>query len=73
MQEPKAKGRKLPRYDWLALPLSPWFHRLGPPGDALDLDVDLWEQKNGTQASWIDHLSEKYGIPLWALASKGRK
>lgn len=70
MQEPKAKGKKLPRYDWLVLPLSPELHRIGPL--ALDLDVAAWERRNGTQAEWIDRLAKKHGLPLWALAQSRR-
>jgi hypothetical protein len=66
MQEPKARGKKLARYDWLVLPLAPQLHRYGPY--ALDLDVRAWERRFGTQASYIDLLAGKTGINLWELA-----
>ena len=66
MQEAKAKGKKLPRYDWLVLPLCCGHHRIGPL--ALDLDVRAWERRFGTQASYIDLLCGKTGINLWELA-----
>lgn len=71
MQEPKAKGKKLQRYNWLVLPLCPTHHRIGGPKDyALDLDGMMWEIFYGTQASHIDHLCERFGIDLWALARR---
>lgn len=71
MGEPKAKGKKLPRYDWLVLPLAPEYHRIGPY--ALDWCVEAWESRNGSQASHIDRLCERFGLDLWALANEGRK
>lgn len=71
MLEPKAKGKKLPRYDWLVLPLCPGHGRIGPL--SLDANVDLWEQRNGSQTSFIDELSDELGIDLWEKANEGRK
>ncbi len=68
MQEPKAKGVKLPRYDWLVLPLCPELHRLGKL--ALDNDVKAWEEFYGSQAYHIDQLAARYDLPLWDLARK---
>ena len=70
MQEPKAKGKKLPRYDFLVLPLCPP-HGRHPWPLALDSDVAAWERRFGTQASYIDLLAGKTGINLWELA-KGK-
>lgn len=67
MQEPKAKGRKLPRYDWLVIPACPWHHKL------LDDGVGAWESVYGDQAMWIDRISKQLGVDVWALANQGRK
>jgi len=71
MQEPKAKGKKLPRYDWLVIPLCSLHHRNSVA--ALDLNVGSFEAAFGTQASHIDRLCEVLGIDLWAKANEGRK
>jgi hypothetical protein len=71
MQEPKAKGVKLARYNWLVLPLCPAHHRIG--NTALDNGVESWEQFYGTQASHIDALMVKLGMNVWALAKVGSK
>lgn len=67
LQEPKAKGVKLPYMDWLVLPLCPDHHRdtsrLG-----LDRDVRAWEQRNGAQAMWIDRMERRTGVDAWAEA-----
>jgi len=65
--EPKAKGRKLSRLDWLVLPLAPEIHA------ELDANVAAWEKKYGPQAYWIDVLCKLYRADLWALAQVGRK
>ncbi len=68
MQEPKAKGVKLDRYDWLVLPLCPKHHRTS---EALALDLigaRAWELLFGRQDEWIDYLAALYGLDLWALA-----
>jgi hypothetical protein len=67
MQEPKAKGKKLQRLDWLVLPLCPSCHA------ELDADVRAWESKHGTQASMIDRLCVLYEMDLWTMAQEGRK
>ena len=72
MQEPKAKGRKLPRYDWLVLPLCPRHGRNPYPG-ALDSNVDEWEREYGAQAEHIDALVKRTGVDVWAKANEGRK
>lgn len=71
MGEPKAKGRKLPRYDWLVLPLCPPHHR-GNRG----LDIaggHIWETWHGPQVGHIDRLIQQLGLDVWALAQVGRK
>jgi hypothetical protein len=68
MGEPKAKGKKLPRYDWLVLALCPEHHRLH--NQALDLDVKAWERHHGAQANWIDYLAALHGLDLWKLAKE---
>ena len=72
MQEPKAKGKKLPRYDWLALPLCPQ-HGREPYPHALDTNVRAWEARFGEQAWWIDRLCVEYGVCLWELAGINRR
>lgn len=67
MQEPKAKGKKLPRLDWLVLPICDSHHR------SLDADVHRWERVHGEQAAHIDRLILKLGVPVWDLARVGMK
>lgn len=73
MQEPKAKGVKLQRYNWLVLPLAPKLHRT----ETYSLDgrdgVRAWEDRFGTQAGFIDILCIEFGLDLWALAKEGKK
>lgn len=68
MKEPKAKGKKLQRYNWLVIPLCPSCHRLGL--DALDLNVQRWERRHGAQSDHIDWLSMRLRLPLWDLAKR---
>jgi len=71
MQEPKARGKKLARMDWIVLPLCYLHHRdTSPVG--LDRDVAAWERANGTQARYIDLLCGRTGINLWELARDKR-
>lgn len=71
----KAKGVKLPRMDWLVLPLDPRLHRLHSSAlrrqgfIALDYDVEAWEAKYGRQADHIDGLCARYDLDLWNLAA----
>ena len=67
MQEPKAKGRKLPRYDWLVIPLCPECHA------ELDANVKAWEEKYWSQALIIDRQCQRFGVNLWQKANDGRK
>ncbi len=67
LQEPKAKGKKLARMDWLVLPLCDSHHR------SLDADVRSWEQTHGTQTMHIDRLIVRLGMPVWDLAKVGCK
>ena len=69
MQEPKAKGKKLARYDWLVLPLCPEHGRNPYPG-ALDSDVAAWEEKHGTQVHHLDILSNMLSVDIWTLSRK---
>ena len=72
MREPKAKGKKMARYDWLVLPLCPR-HGRNPYPTALDTDVAAWESSFGSQAAWVDDFAHKHGLDLWVLAQQGRK
>ena len=65
--EPKAKGVKLRRYNWLCIPLCPFHHHI------LDSGVEKFEIAYGTQAVFIDKLCEIFSIDLWALAKQGKK
>lgn len=71
LQEPKAKGMKLPRMDWIVLPVCAWHHRMSV--DALDLNPRLFEQRYGTVAGHIDKVAEKLGVDVWAKAKEGKK
>lgn len=64
----KAKGLKLPRMDWLVLPLCPQ-HGRHPYPLALDTNVEAWEARYGRQADHIDVFCERHGLDLWALAA----
>jgi hypothetical protein len=66
LMEPKAKGKKLARLDWIVIPLCPFHHRIGPA--ALDLDREAWESVFGDQAAWIDNMKSRTGIDAWAQA-----
>lgn len=72
MQEPKCKGKKLARYDWLVLNLCPNHHR-DTSINGLDGNVSAWEYAYGTQAMWIDRLILKLGVEVWELARVGQK
>lgn len=72
MQECKAKGRKLPRWDWLVLGLCYAHHRDTSP-TGLDRNVDEWEYAYGDQAMWIDRISQRLGVDVWKLAKVGDK
>jgi hypothetical protein len=65
-QEPKAKGKKLQRLDWLVIPMCPFHHGL------LDCDVKGFEAIYGPQAGMIDRLCKHFGLNLWTL-SRGDK
>lgn len=72
MQEPKAKGKKLARWDWLVIGLCPAHHRdTSPLG--LDRNVREWEFSYGDQAMWIDRISKRLGVDVWTLAKVGAK
>lgn len=71
MQEPHCKGKKLARYDWLVLPLTPELHRAEYGG--LDADVHAFEHKYGSQASHLDRIAKLLGVDVWKLAQIGRK
>lgn len=72
MGEPKAKGKKLSRYDWLVLPLCGLHHRdTSPLG--LDRNVAAWESQFGTQAFYIDQICVALGVNLWERAREGAK
>ena len=65
-----AKGKKLPRMDWLVLPLCPIHHRAEYGG--LDGNVREWERFFGKQTAHLDQLGTVLGLDLWALAGETR-
>ncbi len=67
LQEPKAKGKKLQRMNFLVLPLCPYHHQW------LDAGVRQWEIDYGPQAAYIDDLCVLLETDLWALAKQGAK
>jgi hypothetical protein len=71
IQEPKAKGKKLPRMDWICIPLCPLHHRL----DRFSLDTapEHFEKLHGPVAKHIDRIGKKLGVDLWTLSQQGRK
>lgn len=71
IQEPKAKGKKLPRMDWLVLPLCAFHHRTGP--DSLDLNPRAFESRYGPVAWLLDRQAERLCMPIWELSQVGRK
>ncbi len=71
MQEPKAKGKKLARMDWLVLGLCPHVHRIAP--DSLDLNPRAFERNYGSVAGFVDRIAVQLGIDVWALAKVGKK
>lgn len=71
LQEPKPKGKKLPRHDWLVIPLAPEYHRILPY--SLDLNPGEFERRYGPVAAMVDHVAAKLNTPVWELAQKGRK
>lgn len=67
IQEPKPKGKKLPRHDWLVLPLAPELHYM------LDYDPEAFERAYGPVAALVDKLAARLGVDVWALSQEGRK
>lgn len=63
----KAKGWKLPYMNWLVLPICPE-HGRNPYPEALDSNVEAWEEKWGTQVYWIDEMIRRTGLNVWDLA-----
>jgi len=70
-KEPKPRGKKLPRHDWLVIPLCPALHRLD--NDSLDLNAKAFEAEHGPVADMVDRIAARLGVPVWDLANKGRK
>lgn len=72
LQEPKAKGKKLGRLNWLVLPLCPQ-HGREPYPTGLDTNVAAWEDTNGPQTDFLDKIANELGVDVWALATEGRR
>ena len=71
MQEPKAKGRKLPRMDWIVLALCPAAHRID--ADSLDRNPRAFERRYGSVAELIDRCAAALSVDVWVLAKVGKK
>lgn len=71
IKEPKAKGKKLARMDWLVLPLCMWHHRMAR--NSLDLNPTAFEASFGPVAVMIDRIAAKIGVDVWTLCQEGRK
>lgn len=71
IQEPKPKGKKLPRHDWLTIPACPWHHRYAP--DSLDLAPRDFERNYGAVAEHLDMIAARLEVDVWGLSQKGRK
>lgn len=67
IQEPKPKGKKLPRHDWLVVPLAPELHYL------LDYEPQRFETEYGPVAKMVDTVADRLGVDVWALSQRGRK
>lgn len=67
IKEPKAKGKKLARMDYLVVGLCPELHYL------LDYEPQRFETEYGPVAKMVDTVAEKTGVDVWALSQRGRK
>lgn len=64
----RAKGRK--PSDWLVIPLAPEFHRVEYKG--LDYSPRIWEERYGTQVSYLDWISKQLGYDVFERAGVKR-
>jgi hypothetical protein len=71
LQEPKAKGKKLPRLDWIVAPLCPFHHRLGKI--SYDTTRTTFEDYHGPMAGYLDEIARVTGVDIWKLAKEGAK
>jgi hypothetical protein len=71
IKEPKPKGKKLPRHDWLVLGICPWMHRWS--SRSLDLNPAAFEEDWGPVAAMVDRVGAKLGVDPWMLSQVGRK
>lgn len=61
-----------PRNQALVIPIVIEIHSIGPLAIDGDFGVPAWEARFGTQASFIDEVSEILGYSLWDLAELWR-
>ena len=57
-------GQRITRNHMLVIPLSPWYHRLGPMGQAFHAGSRYWQSIHGTEAELLEEvrgLLEIYG------------
>lgn len=71
IREPKPKGKKLQRHDFLVLPACPFHHRLAP--DSLDLNPREFERRYGPVAGHLDAIAAVLDVDVWAHSQRGRK
>ena len=71
IKEPKPKGKKLARHDFLVVGCCHFHHSLSR--DALDNNAAAFEEKYGPVAAHIDKIAAVTGLDLWALSQEGRK
>ncbi len=70
-KEPKAKGKKLERLNYLVIALCPAFHRLYCW--SLDNSPKEWEARFGKCADMLDDVAARLGVDVWKLSQQGRK
>ena len=51
--------------DLLVFPLCEFHHQVGGVGHAIHAEVEIWEEKFGTQKSLILEIHEKLGIEIY--------
>ena len=69
--EPKPKGKKLARHDWLVLPVCHKHHSVD--ANALDNNAAEFERRNGACADHVERIGRLYGIDPFGLSQIGRK
>lgn len=50
-------GQRIKRNHMLVIPLSPWFHRLGPMGEGFHSGSRTWQKIHGTEAELLEEVA----------------